>query len=213
MLPLNPGNSGSTTSSGRKVVITLPSQSRAILAWCTSGSSALSVVASSSILKRLNSGPGAEFRALQSRTDTIEIIVGRGGAKPLVDVEHAAEHLIHPLPRRCAREQIIVSGEQPPDFPAILLHPAAGAVLDAQAAECYALTIQHPQQVVIRPQESGYRVLERRVIGKPSRIGMTMRADDRKVFNRRKQAAGDRPYRGLGRQKSIGMTSHRTLWT
>jgi hypothetical protein len=125
ILAIKPANSGSTTSSGRKVVITLPSQSRdpgdlgvmqERVQRAFGGGEQLDVEA-------LEQGARAEFRARFNAAPIRSKNHRRSRRKALLDAEHLAEHMIEPLPRRRAAKQIIVIGEQPPDFAAIRVPP------------------------------------------------------------------------------------------
>ncbi len=92
--------------------------------------------------------------------------------------------MLEPKPRRRCAKNVVLRREAPPDDAPILLDGSFVARPNAQALEGNAGAHQHPQQIVIRPNQQADRVFERRVACKPSGVRVAVRADNGKTFDR-----------------------------
>ncbi len=140
----------------------------------------------------------AEGRLRQARVDAVEVTVRRFRGQPLVDAEHRVERMVEPDARRRAAEEMVARGEGVPYLARVAVGRRAIAARNAEFFERHALAVQHPENVVIRRDEQRGRVGERRVVGKPLRIGVAVRAHDRQGRNRRVEAAREVPRRRIG---------------
>ena len=76
---------------------------------------------------------------------------------------------------------------------------------DAQIFQPHALRIKHPEQVMIGLQQQLGGIAEGRIGGKPFRVGMPVRADDRQVRNLAIERAGNGAYGRVGREEPVGI--------
>src|SRR2546429_4657260 len=95
-------------------------------------------------------------------------------------------------------EQSVVGCKSAPDLARILLDWAAISARDREIFELDALAVEHPENVMVRRDEERGRVGEGLVVGVPLRIGVTMRADDRQLLDRRIEFATEVPLRRIG---------------
>ena len=77
-----------------------------------------------------------------------------------------------------------VFGEAPPDAPRIGLDVAAVEPRHAHRLRRNALTVKHAMHVMVGHNEQPRRIRKGQVVGEPLRIGVTVRADDRQLFDR-----------------------------
>jgi hypothetical protein len=76
---------------------------------------------------------------------------------------------------------------------------------DREVFELDALAIEHPENVMVRRDEERGRVGEGLVVGVPLRIGVTMRADDGQILDRRIECATQVPLHRVGGEQAIGV--------
>ena len=120
-------------------------------------------------------------------------------------VEDARQHPVEPHARRRAAEQVIVRREQAPDLARIPLGVAAVDARDAEVLELDALAVEHAKYVVVGRQQQARGIGEVAVVRKPFRVGVTMRADDRQVFDELVEVPCNRSRGRIGREKPIGI--------
>jgi hypothetical protein len=117
----------------------------------------------------------------------VNLLRGLGGELPR-DAKDDAQFVRQPDAGRCAAKEIKIVRERLPDFAMIALDRAT---IHARHAECFernALRVQHPKNIVIGNDEQIGRRTERIVwIGKHSRIHVTVRTNQRQVFDVRVQ--------------------------
>ena len=78
-----------------------------------------------------------------------------------------------------------------PDLAHVGLDPTAVNARHTEAFHGDALGIQHAEHVVIGDQQQAGRIRETFVLGKPARVGVSVRADDRQVFDAFVKTTGD----------------------
>src|SRR6185437_11185353 len=143
--------------------------------------------------------------------DPVEIPIGAIRGQALVDAEDRVERMVEPQPRRRAAKERVVRSEQPPDRACIVRRAYRGIVRwrYAKQLERDALAVQHPENVVIGNDEERRRIRERRVVGVPLRIGVSMGTDDRQVAHGVIKRSRE-PSRGrIGGKEAIGMEIER----
>ncbi len=132
-----------------------------------------------------------ELGPLQTDGYVIVSLVGVLGAQALAEAKDFREGVVEPEPGRRAAEQMKVLGETAPDFARIGFDRAAVDARHAQVLETHALAVEHAMHVVVGNDEQPRRVGERRVVRKPLRIRVAVRADDRQLGDRSVERAGD----------------------
>src|SRR6266478_2155064 len=111
--------------------------------------------------------------------------------------------MVQPQPRRRRAKNVVLPGKAPPNNPPVLFHGNLVARPNAETLRRNADAHQHPQQVVVGPQQQANRVLERRVVRKPGGVRVAVRADDGKAFDRREELHGDPAHAGIGGEKPL----------
>ena len=142
---------------------------------------------------------------LQLFGDCIVEAVGVFRRQQIVQPEQIGKDVIEPQPRRRAAKQIVVFGEQVPDFPTVRLDRRAVQRRHAEILQPHALREQHPEYVMIRHDQQLRRIGERFVERVPARVGMAMRTDDRQPLHALIEGAGDRTHSVLGGEQAIRM--------
>ena len=133
------------------------------------------MVERTSKIEALVEGARQELRSAASfRRDRIEIVVGGFFREPLFQSEEFLEGIVQPEAGRGSAKQIVVAGEDAPDFPRILQL----ALPDSEIVERNALAVEHAKDVVIGLHEQCRRIRKRLVRRKPCRAGMPVRTDD-----------------------------------
>ncbi len=127
-------------------------------AWAASGSSAPSVVARNSIPKRSKSARGRNSSTGEARGKVVVQVVGGCRAERFVNFEDGSEGVVQPELRRCAREQMVVLGELPPDLAPV--HGGRPAVhrFDAERLEANTLAVHEAEQVMVPGHQLECRV-------------------------------------------------------
>ena len=139
---------------------------------------------------------------LERVIDRVVIGVRGGCIQRLGQPEDIAEHIVQPHAGRCAPEEIVILREGPPGLARI----GAGLARLArhpQRIEAHALAVQHAVDVMIRRKEEFGRIAERGVIGKPGRVRMPVRADDRQVPYLPVEPSRNGPLAVLGREQAV----------
>ncbi len=111
--------------------------------------------------------------------------------------------MVEPEPRGRAPEQVIPLREPPPDRARVLLHRPAIGARHPKILERDALRVQHPEDVVVGRHEEPRGVRKGRILGEPARVGVAVRADDRKPLHRAVEQAGDLARAPLDREEPV----------
>ena len=119
------------------------------------------------------------------------------------------EGVIQPDARRGAAKQVVVLGEDVPDLAGVL----DDCLSDSEIVKRDALTVEHPEDVVVRLHEQGGGVRKWSIVSKPSGIGMPVGANDGQVFYMCVQGSGDFEGAGLGWKQTIFMEQHGCYFT
>lgn len=102
-------------------------------------------------------------------------------------------------------------GEKAPDLAPIGLNGLAVDAGNTEAFQGDSLAEQHAEDIMIGNDQKLGWVGEWFVFGEPTRIGVTMRADDRQVANLPIEPARQAADRRLDRKQAIVIQQHETL--
>ncbi len=137
----------------------------------------------------LKERPRQKLRRLKLLRDGLVISVRVCLRETFGQAEEVDEDKIQPHPRRRPAKQKVVLREDPPDLPGIDCGrsgrvPVRTALRDTQRFKRNTLRIQHAKDVMIGLNQQRCRVRKRLVLGKPARIRMPVRRNDRQVAHR-----------------------------
>ena len=156
----------------------------------------------------IEQGARAEGVGRQFLADRIEIMIGAGRIERDLEPKHLGEHMIEPQPRGRAAEQVIVGCEQPPRRARIGCRRAV-AIGYAQRGKRDALAVEHAIDIMIRREQQAGRIGPRRIVGEPARIGVAVRADDRRIGDGGVKRPRDIARAGIRREQSVGVQLQR----
>ena len=121
-----------------------------------------------------------------------------------LESEKFLEGKVQPHARRRSAEQIIVAGEDAPDFPRILQF----RLPNLKILQRDSLAVEHSKNVVVGLHEKLRRIRERLVPGKPCRLRMPVRTNDGQGSHLLVERPGYFSCTGLGRKQTIWMDQH-----
>ena len=150
-------------------------------------------------------GARPELGTLQTGGNVVIGPVRIRGAEPFAKSQHFGEGVVDPHPGRRAPEQVEVFGEATPNSAGIVFHRAAVKTDDADLPGPDALTVEHTMHIMIRRDEEMRGVGERGVIGEPLRVGVAVRAEDRKVGDGRVEPPRDVSRVPVCGKQAVGM--------
>ncbi len=134
--------------------------------WYSRVSSGVSVVERTSMLKCFEESAGAELGGLEFFRDDVVVLVGVVGAEAFGEAELIFEGVVEPEAGGGAAEEIVVAGEDAPDFAGIGAFFAV-ELGDAEGFEGDALRVEHAEDVVVGLDEELGGVGEGLVLGEP----------------------------------------------
>jgi hypothetical protein len=95
-----------------------------------------------------------------------------------IDAENELKYMLEPHTRRRTSKKKIMLGKGPPDLSRVPFHLTSVGERNAQAFQRNSLTVEHPEDVVIRDEEKIGRIEKSNVFGIPARVGMAMGTND-----------------------------------